>query len=63
MDEIELRTAILPDLDGLQLKTRWYFEGELPDGYSMSKNYLINDERNYREVTLGEGDLSKTNEY
>ena len=63
MYDIELRTTIFTEFDGLQLKTRWYFEGELPDGSSMSKNYLINDEGNYREVTLGEGDLSKTNEY
>ena len=37
MDDIELRTAILPEFYGLQLKRRWYFEGELPDGSAMSK--------------------------
>ena len=63
MDDIELRTAILYEFCGLQLKSRWYFEGELPNGSAVSKNYLINDEQNYQEVKFGEGDLSITIEY
>ena len=63
MDDIEPRTAIFSEFNGFWLKRRWYFEGKLPDGSAMSKDYLINDEKNYREVTCGEGDLSKTNEY
>ena len=63
MDDMEPRTLIFPVYDGFWLKRRWYFEGELSDGYAMSKNYLINDEQNYREVTFGEGYLSTTNEY
>ena len=63
INDIELRTAIFPEFDGFQLKSRWYFGVELPDGSAMSKNYLINDEKNYPEVTFGEGDLFKTNKY
>ena len=63
MDFMELSTAILPEFDGLQLKRRWYFEGELPYGSTMSKYYLINEKTNFLEVRFGEGDLSKTNEY
>ena len=63
MDDIELRTSILSECDGFKMKRRLYFEGELPDGSAMSKNYLINDEQNYRGVTFGEGYLSITNEY
>ena len=63
MDDIELRTALLPDFYGLRLKIRWYFEVKLPYGSAMSKNYLINDEIFYQEVTFGEGYLSKTKEY
>ena len=63
MDDIEQRTSMLLEFDGLRLKIRRYFDGELPYGSAMSKNYFINDEINYREVTFGEGYLSKTNKY
>ena len=63
MDDIELRTSILPVCDLLRLKSWWYFEGELKNGSAMSKNYLINYEQNYWEIKFGEGDLSITNEY
>ena len=43
-DNIELRTALFTDIDGLRLKIIWHFEGELPDGFDMSKPFLINDE-------------------
>ena len=59
MDDIELRTAIFPEFDGLHPERRWYFVGELQYGSTMSKNYLINDEINCQEVTFVEGDLSK----
>ena len=45
MDDIDLKTAIFPELDGLRLKWIWYFEGELPDVPAMSKRFLINNEK------------------
>ena len=60
-DDIELRNSLFTECDGLRLKNRWYFEGELPDGSTMSKNSLIKDEQNYQNVTFGEGYLSITN--
>ena len=63
MDEIELRTSILPTCDYFLLKTWWYFEDELPGGYVMSKYWLINDEQYYWEIQIGEEDVSITNDY
>ena len=63
MDDIELINSIFPECDVFRLKSRWYLDGELPNGAAMSKKYLINDEQNYREVKFCEGDLSITNKY
>ena len=49
MDDTELINKILHEFDGLRLKIKWYFVGELPDGSTMSRNYLINDEKNIRK--------------
>ena len=63
IDGIELITSIFTECNGFRLKSRLYFEADLPDGSAMSKNYLINDEQNHLEVTFGEGYLSITNKY
>ena len=63
MGDIDLITSIFPECNIFQLKRILYLEGELPDGYAMSKYCLINDEQNHWEVKFGEGDLSITNKY
>ena len=63
MDEIELRTLVLPAYTGFQLNMWWYFEGELRGCSDMSKYFLINDEQYYWEIKIGGGVLSITNVY
>ena len=59
MNDLELSTTILPELYGLRLKIRLYFESELPYGSSMSEYYLINEKINFLDVKFGDGDFPK----
>ena len=56
MDKIELIISIYNIFNGSQLNTRWFFEGELPGGSTMSKHCLINNDQNYWGIKIGEGD-------